>query len=67
MPLTTPLERYEINKDEILSVWETNINFVVRLDNITTNASWILLKSNDKDEALRFFELTKEAYEELIY
>ena len=59
--------RYGINEHEVLSVWGTGQSFVVRLDNTKNNSAYILLESQEQDVCQRFFDLMKEAYEELIY
>ena len=59
--------RYDINKNEVLSVWSTGINYVVRIDNPVNNSAYILHTSKDESEVKRFYELVKAAYEELIF
>ena len=34
--------RYDINENEVLSVWSTGINYVVRIDNPVNNSAYIL-------------------------
>ena len=59
--------RYDINENEVLSVWSTGINYVVRIDNPVNNSAYILHTSKDESDVKRFFELVKAAYKELIF
>ncbi len=42
--------RYDINENEVLSVWSTGINYVVRIDNPVNNSAYILHTSKDESD-----------------
>lgn len=60
-------DRYDINENEVLSVWNTGTAYVVRVDDTVNSSAYILHTTNNKEEAIRLFEMFKAAYEELIY